>query len=46
MKTEQEILEKFESILDGHADDGDDYIEGVINALGWVLGRYDDPTEE
>ena len=49
MKSEQEVKDKMEEALaQSEKDDNDDpsYALGVANALGWVLGQYDDPMEE
>lgn len=39
----REILERARKLFDAS---GEEYLDGVIAALGWVLGEYDDPLEE
>jgi len=40
----EEIYEKAARMRDDNEDDA--FLDGVVSALGWVLGREDNPLDE
>lgn len=49
MKSEKEIRESFELVIDilnKEKEITDDFLEGVENTLGWLLGEMDDPLKD
>lgn len=43
-KEMEELYEKAAKLRDDN--EGDEYLEGVVSALGWALGREDHPLED
>jgi hypothetical protein len=39
----ESILERASQMFDSS---GDEYLDGVVSALGWVMGLLDDPLDE
>jgi hypothetical protein len=43
----EEALKMYEEALKiGGENEDDVFLDGVVSALGWVLGEYDDPLED